>query len=261
AIGMLDQCGETLHPVAIICVEGAVDGAQLGVMDMAAYHAVEAPGTRLATDCRLEVADVADRPLDLQLQVPGERPVSQAQPRADRVQPMIELERDAVERVADMGEPARALDHAVEAVPVHDPEFAIVRRDMDCFVEHFDAAEEVPHEAPRELVVVAGDEDDPGPLARLAQQLLDHVIVRLGPVPLASQLPAVDDVADQVQVLAGGKAEEVQQGFGLATRRAQVQVRDPDAAVVDGFAGGFGIAQDRYDSFDAVIAAEYRDSP
>ena len=45
-----------------------------------------------------------------------------------------------------------------------------------------------------EFVMVAGDEDHAGAVAGLAQDALDHVVVRARPVPMLAQLPAVDDV-------------------------------------------------------------------
>jgi hypothetical protein len=65
------------------------------------------------------------------------------------------------------------------------------------------------------------------PLRALRSSFLHHVVVRLRPVPAAPQLPAVDDVAHQVQRLAVHRAQEVQQRCGLAAGRAQVQVGDP----------------------------------
>ena len=85
----------------------------------------------------------------------------------------------------------------------------------------------------RELVVVARHEDHARALARLAQQLLDDVVVRLRPVPVAAQLPAVDDVADQEQRLAVGAPQEVEQRARLAAGRAEVQVGDPDRAKLE----------------------------
>jgi hypothetical protein len=55
--------------------------------------------------------------------------------------------------------------------------------------------------------------------------------VRLVPVPAALQLPAVDDVADEIEVRAVGVAQEVEQLLGLAARGAQVDIRDEDRAV------------------------------
>ena len=132
--------------------------------------------------------------------------------------------------VADVGEPPGALDDAVEEVAVRDPQPLAVGGDVQPLVDDVDAAEVVADVAARELVVVAGNEDHARALARLAQQLLDDVVVRLRPVPAAAQLPAVDDVADEVERLALGAAQEVEQRVRLAAGRAQVQVRDPEAA-------------------------------
>src|SRR3546814_12719110 len=53
--------------------------------------------------------------------------------------------------------------------------------------------------ASQELVVIAGDVVHRRPLFGLAQDFTDDIGVRLRPVPVLSQLPAVDDVADQIQ--------------------------------------------------------------
>ncbi len=68
-------------------------------------------------------------------------------------------------------------------------------------------------------------------LAAHAQDLLHHVVVRLGPVPAALQPPAVDDVADQVELFALEAADEVEQELGLAAARAQMDVGDEDGAI------------------------------
>ena len=55
AVEMLDQRRAALHPVAVVAVEDAVDVADLGLMDVAADHAVDAAPARLAGDRVLEV--------------------------------------------------------------------------------------------------------------------------------------------------------------------------------------------------------------
>jgi hypothetical protein len=82
------------------------------------------------------------------------------------------------------------------------------------------------------LVVVAGHVDHVRTFARLAQHFLDHVIVRLAPVPAAPELPGVDDVADQVEMLGLVVPQKVQQVFGLAAGGAQVHVGNPDRAIL-----------------------------
>lgn len=83
-----------------------------------------------------------------------------------------------------------------------------------------------------EFIVVAGHEHHAAALARPAQQLLHHIVVGLGPEPAAPQLPAVHDVAHQVKVIARVVLEKVEQAFGLAAGRAQVQVGDEHRAQV-----------------------------
>src|SRR5260221_5755388 len=80
----LHQRGEALHPIAVVAVEDSADVADLGLVDVAAHHAVEAAAARLLRERRLEVADVADRVLHALLEELRERPVGQAQllPRA-----------------------------------------------------------------------------------------------------------------------------------------------------------------------------------
>ena len=129
-----------------------------------------------------------------------------------------------------MRQPRRALDHAVEEVAVGDPQPALVGGDVNAVLRDLDAAEGMVDVAACELVVVARNEDDPRALARLAQQLLDHVVVGARPIPRAPQLPAVDDVADEVQRLALRMTQEIEQRCGAAPRRAQVQVGDPQRA-------------------------------
>jgi hypothetical protein len=200
------------------------------MVDVPADHAVRAALLGLARDGVLKLVDIADRALDLVLEVARQAPVRQAALGADAVEPAVDLQRELVGQVARDGQPARALDDAVVQVTMRDPQLPAVGRHMHGLVHHVDAAEVVRDVFARELVVVARDEDDPRALARLAQQLLHDVVVRLRPVPAAAQLPAVDDVADEVEGLALHVAQEVEQGPGLAAGRAQMQVRDPDGA-------------------------------
>jgi len=229
---VLDQRRQALDPVAVVAVEDAVDLAHLGVVDVAADHAMRAAAARFACDGDLEVVDVADRALDLVLQVARKAPVRQPDPGPRDVEPAVDLEREFIGLVTHIGQPLRALDDAVEQVAVRDPQPPAVGCDVHAVFDDLDAAEGMRDVAARELVVVAGHEDHPGALAGAPQQLLHHVVVGLRPIPRAAQLPAIDDVANEVQRLALHFAQELQQRPGLATRCAQVQVRDPHRAHV-----------------------------
>jgi hypothetical protein len=54
----------------------------------------------------------------------------------------------------------------------------------------------------------------------LAQQLLHHVIVKLRPIPGGFQLPAVDDVAYEVDGVGFVKAQQIEQLVSLAAARS-----------------------------------------
>ncbi len=88
------------------------------------------------------------------------------------------------------------------------------------------------------FVVIAGDIDDLGALARLAQYFLHDVVMRLVPIPAPHELPAVDDIAHQVKVVGLGAAEKIEQPLGLAAGGAKVGIGDPDGAKTQRRVGG-----------------------
>jgi hypothetical protein len=227
---VLDQRGEAFHPVAVVAVQHTVDHAHFGVVDVPAHHPLHAARPCFARDGLFEVAHVADCALDLQLEVLAQAPVRQADARAQRIEVTVDAQGELIGPVAHVGQPPCALDDAVEVVAMRDPQLAAVGERVDVLVHHVHAAEVVAQILARELVVVARNEDHPGALARLAQELLHHVVVCLRPVPAAPQLPAVDDVADEKQRFAVHCAQEVQQRCGLAAGRAQMHVGYPHAA-------------------------------
>src|SRR5947209_809905 len=59
----------------------------------------------------------------------------------------------------------------------------------------------------------------------LAQQLLHDVVVKLRPIPSGPELPAVDDVAHQIDGLGFVMAQEVEKLLGLAAARSQMDIR------------------------------------
>ena len=87
------------------------------------------------------------------------------------------------------------------------------------------AAEMQPDVIAQALVVIAGDVDEARALAYVAHQLLQHVVVGLGPVGPAAHAPEVDDVADQVDHVGVHVLHEIQQRAGLRRARAEMHVR------------------------------------
>jgi hypothetical protein len=169
---------------------------------------------------------------------------------------LVELEDERVEPVAEQGEPARARHHAVEAISIRDEKAPAVARDVACFLADRDAAEIHTDVVTRRLVVIARHIHHLRALARLAQDFLHDVVVQLVPVPAPFQLPAVDDVADEVQVVGLGDAQELEQGGDLASRRAEVAIGDEDRAKAQRVVGH---GQSRYAAKAAALCRR-RDS-
>ena len=124
-----------------------------------------------------------------------------------------------------------AHDH-IELVAVDDEQPPSVGRRVDIGGAHLDAAEMRAEVVAQEFVVVAGQVDDAGALARLSQQLLRDVVMRLRPMPVPAEPPAVDDVADQVDRLGVVVAEKIEEEVRLAATRTQMHIGNEQGAHV-----------------------------
>ena len=89
-----------------------------------------------------------------------------------------------------------------------------------------DAAEMHAAVVAQTLVMIAGDKHDPRALARLAQQLLQHVVMRLRPNGPPLHAPEVDDVADQIDGFGVVMLQEVQEHSRLGSACSKMQIRD-----------------------------------
>src|SRR5208282_2972319 len=84
----------------------------------------------------------------------------------------------------------------------------------------------------RYLVVVARHVNDLSAFAGLAEDLLDDIVMFLGPeIPGRFQTPAIDDIAHEIKLIGFVVAEEIEQESGFASPSAQMDVGDPDGAV------------------------------
>src|SRR5262249_36968612 len=97
-----------------------------------------------------------------------------------------------------MGEPTRLGHHEVKMIAVNHQVAAAVGAEVDIALGYFDAAEMGAVVFTQKLVVIAWHVNHAGAFARLAQQLLNYVVVSLRPIPSHLQTPAVDNVADQI---------------------------------------------------------------
>jgi hypothetical protein len=237
AVEILDEGGAALHPVAAVQVLHAAHAPDFRAVDVAADHAVDA---LLAGELRhgvLEVRDVAHGGLGLELEVRGDRPVAEAAAPPHPVQVQVQVEDPVVHPRAHALEQPVEVHQAVELVPVQHEVAAPVGGGVDVALHQLHAAELHAGVVGQELVVVAVDVDDAGLLAVLAEDFLDQRVGRLVPLPVPAQLPAVNDVADEVEVARLVLAQEVEEQFGLGVFAAQVDVGNPDGAVVQATPG------------------------
>ena len=243
SVGIFDKGAAAFNPVSVVEVEDATDHADLGMVDMAAHHAVHAAHRGFTGHGLLEAGDIFDRILHFVFEPSRQRPIGQAETLAQREQRIVEAQRHAIGPVADMGEPFGIGDHPVEAIAMQHPKPLAVGAVMDGLMDDLDAAELDPTEdlAPSiiagKLIVIAGHEDDAGAGIDLAQDFGHHLVLCFGPVPAALELPAIDNVADQIERVAVVMGQKVGQRFGLAARRSKMGVGNKDGAMAREAAG------------------------
>ncbi len=116
---------------------------------------------------------------------------------------------------------------------MQDQQAAAVGGGVDQFLGEVDLAEgqlagdELAHEA----VVVAGEVADAGAAPGLGDDGADDAALVRSPVEAGAHFPAVEDVADQVELFAVVALEEIGEAGGLAAGRAEVDVGNPEGAV------------------------------
>src|SRR5262249_56341528 len=97
--------------------------------------------------------------------------------------------------------------------------------DVDGVLDHFDAAKMGSVIIAQKLVVIAGNVEQADSFARLPQQLLHDVVVKLRPIPGGLELPAVDDVAHAIDGVGFVMPHTVDKLVSLAAARSEMDVR------------------------------------
>ncbi len=155
---------------------------------------------------------------------------------AEEVHHPVAAHQQHIADVPDMGQPSEVLNHSVEFVTMHHQNPSPVGRGVHrVFLKRH--AGVFPMEAGQKLVVVAGNINDFCSLAAFAEELLNDVVVLLRPVDAAPQRPDVNQIPDQVKSIELRIAQEFEQGGGLASPRAEVNVGNPAGAVSRAHAG------------------------
>src|SRR4029434_6263261 len=152
----------------------------------------------ITNNCVFVRANETDRVFHPLLDRLAERPITESKNSAYGIYERIESEEELIADIAEKGEPLDILHHGVELVPVQDEDPASVGRNVKCVFLDRDRA--VSAEVTGEkFIVIAWNVDDPRPLAGLAQNLLNHVVMLLRPVNATFERPDVDQITDDVE--------------------------------------------------------------
>ena len=147
----------------------------------------------------------------------------------------------AVGAVAQDGEELGIAQHAVELVAMDDQQLQPGRGHVDRLAADLDAGDlegvrvlRRRQPGAEHFVVVAGDVGDRGAVLGHAQDGAEHAVVVGVPIPGLAQAPAVDDVADQEQILAAHPAQEVGEEIAAAALRSEMSVGNEHGTVFEG---------------------------
>ncbi len=143
------------------------------------------------------------------------------------IEPAVQNQTELIGVIAEKGQPAVAAGNDIELVAVDYQQPAAVIALMYHLINQFDIAQHQRGVAPQKLVVIAGDIGYPGAALAHGEDTPQYVGMRLGPVDTLAQSPAVDDIAHQIQLIALDRLEEGRQLVGLASARAQMEIRYP----------------------------------
>jgi hypothetical protein len=106
-------------------------------------------------------------------------------------------------------------------------------------VGQFHVAERVRRKPSQKLVVVPRHVAHPRAALEHAENASNHEARSVGPDEVALQLPAIDDVADEIQTLGLNAAEEVEKVLGAGKPAAEMNVGNEERADSQGVTSGW----------------------
>ena len=117
---------------------------------------------------------------------------------------------------------------AVELVSVQDQVTFTIGRGVNHLAGQDDTAKIHIDELFQKFVVIAGNVNHLRLLAALAQQFLNEEIVVILPMPFGTQSPAVDKIANQIEIAAVALTQKIEQGVHLRMFGAEMDVGNPN---------------------------------
>ena len=238
AVKIFHQRGAAFHPVTAVQIIHLADLFYLRPVDMAANDTVGLLVARHLRQGLFVLGHEFHRRLRLEFQERRQRPVTETHDPPQPVEIQVKIQNPVVKMRTKFFKQMIEVSQAVRLMAVDHQIFFPVSRRVNNFARNRHAAEAHPEKLLDEFIVVAGDVDHLGMLAAFAEQFLDERVVVLAPEPAELQLPSVNEIAHQIQVLAIHRAQKGEQFLDLRVARAEVDVGDPDRAVLLGLGSG-----------------------
>ena len=104
--------------------------------------------------------------------------------------------------VSNIGQPTGMLDHAVKQVTMDNPQSLAIGSFMDVVFLNSNLAKIETEIMARGFVMIAWNIDNASTVAGLAKQFLNDVIMVLRPEKAFLQLPAINNIAHEIECLA-----------------------------------------------------------
>jgi hypothetical protein len=234
SVEVFRERGAILHPIARVHVEHIAEVANFRPMNVPADHSVHAALARELNHRILVIRHVLHRGLGFEFDEGSERPATKSQRAPRAIDPHIQVENAVVHHRTNAIEQAIEMRETIELMAVNDQVTFAVRGRMHRAFHQPHRAETHAEKLFQKLVVISRDERDARFLAILTQQFLDQEIVFLRPIPFAAQLPAIDEITDDVEMLTFGIAQELEQLVDLRVFGAKMNVRNPQRAITHG---------------------------
>lgn len=194
-----------------------------GTVNMPAQNRIHLELLRVTHNRFLEFTNEIDGIFDSLFGVGAEGPITQTESTAEKIDRRIEREKKFVADVAEISQPLGILHDGVELVPVNDQNAAIIGGNVNrALLDRY-----VPvgtGERRNEFVVITRDINDGHVFARLAEDFLDDVVMRLWPVMPSPQRPDINQITDDIEFFAFVIAQELQERFGVARSFPEVNI-------------------------------------
>ena len=230
AVVMFHQGRTILDPIAAIIISRIADLSDDRAVDVPAEHSLNMVALGITSNCLFVGADETDRVFHPLLDRFAERPITESKNPAYGIYERIQSEEKLIADIAEKGEPPDILHHGVELVPVQDEDPASFGRNVKCVFLNRDRAVSAEMTGEK-LIVIAWNVNDPRPFAGLAQNLLNHVVMLLGPVNATFERPDVDQITDNVERVELVFLEEGKERRGITTAGPEMDVRNPSGTI------------------------------